>query len=330
MERSGVTTKIATLFKAGLLLPTRHLVYVIPSTVLLGLVCGRFVDTSALSVLILPMVVLMVYPSMIGFSLREFIHFEEKKVVLLSLFINFLLVPLIAYFLGLYFLVNSPGLFAGIVITSLLPTSHMTVGYTVIAKGNVKAAIKVTMTSLVLGSLLVPLYLNLLLEKYVPFDGVLTLKLIGVIVFLPLMMGMMTFRWLMTRYTMNEFNESIKSLFPGICAWGALIIIFISISMKSRTIFDNPDTLASALLVQAVFYFVSYVLAVTGSRLGRLNKEDGYALVYGTVLRNLAISMGLGSALFGNQAAFMVALAFLFQPVAAVWFAKLNEKYRLI
>lgn len=317
-------------FKDILLFPTRHLVHVIPSTVLLGLICGQFVNTSALSVLILPIVVLMVYPSMIGFSLRELVHFQEKKVVLLSLFINFLLVPFAAYSLGLYFLVGSPGLFAGIVITSLLPTSHMTVAYTMIAKGNVKAAIKVTMTSLILGSLLVPWYLYFLLDKYVPVDGVMTLKLVGVIVFLPLMMGILTFRYIMTRYTVDEFNDNIKPLFPGICAWGAVAIIFISISMKARAIFDNPDTLVAALFIQAAFYFVNYAVAVISSRLSRLSEEDGYALVYGTVLRNLAISMGLASALFGNQAAFMVSLAFLFQPITAVWFAKLNERYRLL
>ncbi len=330
MDRSGVTTEIATPFRDVLLFPTRHLVYVIPSTVLFALICGQFVDTSALSVLILPIVVLMVYPSMIGFSLRELVDFQEKKVVLLSLFINFLLVPLSAYSLGLHFLIGSPGLFAGIVITSLLPTSHMTVAYTMIAKGNVKGAIKVTMTSLVIGSLLFPWYLYFLLEKYVPFDAVLTLKLIGVIVFLPLMMGVFTFRYLMTRYTMDEFNDNIKPLFPGICAWGAVAIIFISISMKARAIFDNPDTLVAALFVQAAFYFVNYVFAVIGSRLSGLRKSDGYALVYGTVLRNLAISMGLGSAIFGNQAAFMVSLAFLFQPIAAVWFMKLNERCRFL
>jgi len=100
--------------------------------------------------------------------------------------------------------------------------------------------------------------------------------------------------------------------------------------MKSRSIFDKPDIPAAALFVQAVFYFMDYVLAVVGSRLSKLGREDGHAFVYSTVLRNLAISMGLASALFDNQAAFMVSLAFLFQPIAAVWFEKLNEKYHLL
>lgn len=109
-----------------------------------------------------------------------------------------------------------------------------------------------------------------------------------------------------------------------------MVIVFNSVSMKSRSIFDNPDTLAAALFVQAAFYFMNYVFAVLGCRLSRLNRDDGYAFVYSTVLRNLAIPLGLASALFDYQAAFMVSLAFLFQPIAAVWFAKLNEKYNFV
>jgi predicted Na+-dependent transporter len=303
---------------------------VIPATVLSGLFCGHFLDTSALRILILPTVVLMIYPSMIGFNLRELAHLREGRIMLLALFINFLLVPLTAYVLGLYFLFDSPGLFAGIVIVSLLPTSNMTVAYTMISSGNVKAAIKVTVMSFILGSLLTPWYLHLLLGKYVPVDSVSTLKFIGVIVIVPLLMGVLTFRYLMTRYTLDEFNNNIKPFLPGICSWGAVLIIFISISMKSRAIFANPDVLAVALLVQCAFYLMNYAFATVGSRLCRFSKEDGYALVYCTVLRNLTIAMGLASALFGNQAVFMVSLAFLFQPVAAVWFERLNEKYRLV
>lgn len=321
---------VATRIRDIVLFPSQNLVYVIPSSVLLGLIWGYFFDTSALKPFILPTVVLMVYPSMIGFSLRELVYLQQKKLVLLSFLVNFLLVPLVAYSLGLIFLFDSPRLFAGLVITSLLPTSNMTVAYTALARGNIKAAIKVTVTSLILGSLLMPLYLYFLLGKYVPVDSVATFKLIGIVVFLPLVTGVLTFRFLLTKYTMDEFNEKIKPFLPGICAWGAMVIIFISVSMKSRSIFDNPDILAVALFVQAVFYFMNYVFAVLGCRLGRLNREDGYAFVYSTVLRNLAISLGLASALFDNQAAFMVSLAFLFQPIAAVWFAKLNEKYNFV
>ncbi len=331
MESNGFKANRPLPFKDILLFPSKNLIYVIPSTVLFGLIGGYFVDTSSLKPLILPTaVVLMVYSSMIGFNLRELMHLQEKKIFFVSLFINFLLVLVVAYFLGVSFLFDSPGLFAGLAITSLLPTSNMTVALTMLSKRNVGASIKVTVTSLILGSVLAPWYLYFLIGKYVPVDRVLMLEIIGITAFLPLIMGLLTFRYLTTRYTETEFNEKIKPLLPGICAWGAIFIIFVGISTKSKTIFGNPDILAAALFVQAVFYFINYVLAIAGCKLTGLCREDAYTLVYSTVLRNLAISTGLASALFGSQALFMVSLAFLFQPVAVVGFGKLNEKYHLL
>jgi ACR3 family arsenite transporter len=131
------------------------------------------------------------------------------------------------------------------------------------------------------------------------------------------------------RYTGNNFNTEIKPLLPGISAWGALFIIFTAISMNSKLIFNNPDILAVSVFVQAVFYIINYFLVTTFSKLSNLSREDSYALIYSTVLRNLAISIGLAT-IFGTKSVLIVSLAFLFQPQSALWFAKLNEKYHFL
>src|SRR5699024_12706622 len=49
--------------------------------------------------------------------------------------------------------------FAGLALSALLPTSGMTISWTVLQKGNVGAAVKLTVFGLILGSLLTPWYL---------------------------------------------------------------------------------------------------------------------------------------------------------------------------
>ena len=132
-----------------------------------------------------------------------------------------MLVPGVAYSLGVLFLSKSPSLFVGLDIASLLPTSNMTVAFTMLAKGNVRAAIKLTVTSIIIGSLLAPWYLYFMIGQYVPVDNALTFKVLGMIILLPLVMGILTFKYLRTKYTINEFNEEVKPLLAGICAWGA-------------------------------------------------------------------------------------------------------------
>ena len=51
----------------------------------------------------------------------------------------------------------------GLLLAGLLPTSGMTISWTGFAKGNVEAAIKMTVLGLVMGSLATPIYVKLLM-----------------------------------------------------------------------------------------------------------------------------------------------------------------------
>jgi predicted Na+-dependent transporter len=293
------------------------------------MMAGYYTNLSFLEPFILPVVVCMIYPSMIGVRYADLAHMHEIKLIALAFVINFGIVPLLAYVLGLVALSSIPGLFAGIAVASLLPTSSMTVTYTVLARGNVEASIKITMASLILGSLLSPCYLYLMVGKFVPIDIVLMLKTLLVIIILPLVMGWVTFKILCMRYSEYYFYLHIKPLLPGVSAWGALFIIFSSIGMKSRSIFDNPEIFCRAIVILFIFYVCNYTLAIAAARYFRLSREDSYTLVYCSALRNLAIAIGLSAAVFGSHAVLMISLAFLIQPVAAAWFYRIAEKKAL-
>ena len=56
---------------------------------------------------------------------------------------------------------------------------------------------------------------------------------------------------------------------------------------------------------------------------------DGKALVFGTVMRNLTIALGLAVSLFGKdgtEIALIIALAFIIQVQGAAWYVKLTPK----
>lgn len=309
--------------------PSKNVDKAIPLVLLLGFGTGMLVDTSPLKNFILPVTVLMIYPTMIGFKLREVLNLSHGRLMLTTVVLNFLVIPVIAYLLGVGFLLKDPQLFAGLAITSLLPTGNMTIAFTMLAKGNVPAAIKSTTLGLILGSLLAPWYLLVMVGKYVPVDVWLTLKTISLVVLLPLVMGQLTYKSLLRKYTPEEFNKTVKPYLPAASAWGMIFIIFSSISMNAPRIAARLDIFAFALIVQLVFYGVNYLLATFIGR-NMFNEQDALALVFSTALRNLSISIGLAATAFGPNAALMVSLAFLIQQQAAAWYIKLNEKYRFL
>ena len=311
-------------------LPSRNIALTIPVLLVTGFLTGLLVDTDFLKRYILPVtVIVMIYPTMIGFKTSEIVNTKHTKLLLAASVINFIAVPLLAYVLGVLFLLRDPQLFAGLAIASLLPTSNMTIAFTHFGRGNIPAAVKLTVISLVAGSLLAPWYLLVMIGGYINIDVLSMLKTVSIVIFLPLFMGITTYYFIMKKYTKEEFEVSVKPYLPAVTSWGMVYVIFTGMSTNARTIVSKPGLLLVSLLVWVIFYAVNYLVSI---KVGRryFNRQDAVTLVFGTVLRNLAISIGLAAAVFGVTAAFMVSLAFLFQGQSAAWFVRLNEKYSIL
>jgi len=314
------------LFRKILTFPSGNLIYVLPAVIIVALITGYFIDTEPLKSIILPVIIYAIYPSMIGFRLQELKEMHEKKLLLFNLLFNLFIVPLAAYTAASVFLQQNPEMFTGLVIISVVPGGTMIIAFTMIFNGNVKAAIKLTTLSLITGSSLAPVYLYFIVGKYVPVDIISVFKNIAIVVFLPMLMGILTYRALMKKFTMDEFNARIRPLLPGFSSWGLVYIIFTSISLKSHMIIAYPGLLVKGLTALLLFYILIYVIVIITAR-KLFSEKDGITLLLSLVLRNLAISIGLAAAAFGPQTTMMVALAFLIQQQSAVWFASLNKKY---
>ncbi|MDD4775495.1 MAG: bile acid:sodium symporter [Syntrophomonas sp.] len=306
--------------------PSRNLSLAIFLALLMGFGLGLVLDTTPLQRWLLPLTFIMIYPSMIGFKANEIFSRSHGRILAAALLLNFLAIPLSAYLLGLGFLLSAPQLFAGLAIAALLPTSNMTISFTMLAGGNVPASVKMTTFGLLLGAILAPWYLYLMVGKYIPVDILATFKTVGMVILVPLALGMLTYQQLLKRYSQEQFQQQIKPLLPAISSWGMMLLIIISISMNSQALAARPDLLAMGLGVQLVFYAVNYVIAVLVAR-RFFPAKDGLTLVFSTVLRNLGLSIGLAATAFGPDAAMMVSLAILLQGQAAAWFIKLNRRY---
>lgn len=306
--------------------PQRHLLISVPLTLIIGFIVGSIWDMSFLQPTMLIATIIMIYATMVGFQFKELTNLKGSKVLGLSLLINFLIIPLIAFLLGKTLLSNYPLMFAGLALSALLPTSGMTISWTSIHKGNVSAAVKLTVFGLILGSLLTPWYLLVMVGQYVEVDVFATFRTIALVVFLPMLLGHFTYKLLMKKYTIEQFKKEIKPNFAPLSIWGMLYVVFASMSMRASMILDNLQLIVIALLVLIIFYGLNYVISTLfATKL--LNRGDGIALVNGTVLRNLSIAIGLAATSFGAEAALIVTIAFIVQQQSIAYYGKLAGKY---
>ena len=148
-----------------------HLLFLILASMTLGLANGSFGITPSLKSMVLPILLIMVYPMMINIKMEEVAGaFKDFRPVLLSLVINFLLMPLLAYVVALIFFRGNPMFAIGLYLISLLPTSGMTAAWTGMARGNLNTALVIIAVNLLLSIFILPFYLKFMVGQAVPFD----------------------------------------------------------------------------------------------------------------------------------------------------------------
>ncbi|AQQ71787.1 putative manganese-dependent inorganic pyrophosphatase [Limihaloglobus sulfuriphilus] len=306
----------------------KYLVYNIPACMILGLIYGYYYDASFLKTFIVPLTFLMVYPMMVNLQIKKVFSGGDVKVQLVTQFINFAIIPFAAFGIGKLFFSDSPLIALGLLLAALLPTSGMTISWTGFARGNINAAIKMTVIGLIAGSLATPLYIKWLMGAVIEIPLLNVFKQIAIIVFLPMVAGYSTQRFIIKRYGEAKYHKDIKKKFPLISTIGVLGIVFVAMAIKSKTIISQPSLLLMSLVPLIILYFVNFSISTLVGKL-LFSREDAIALVYGTVMRNLSIALAIAMTVFGKQGsdiALIIAIAYIIQVQSAAWYIKFTPK----
>ena len=307
---------------------SKNLVLAIPTVMVLGFASGLFGEVGWLKNLIMPFTFLMVYPMMVTLKIGQVFSGGDMKAQIVTQLVNFGVVPFLAFGVAWFFFRDQPYMMLGIVLAGLVPTSGMTILWTGFAKGNVAAAVKMTVIGLTLGSLATPIYVRALLGASIEMDVRAVFSQIMLIVFLPMAMGYATQRILVRVHGQKNFAERLAPRFPALSTLGVLGIVFIALALKARTIMASPELLLQILTPLAIIYTANYALSTLLGRLF-LPRGDAIAMVYGTVMRNLSIALAVAINAFGAQgsdAALVVALAYIIQVQSAAWYVKLTDR----
>ncbi|MBI9070391.1 MAG: arsenic resistance protein [Melioribacteraceae bacterium] len=306
----------------------KNLIWTIPFMMILGLISGYFFEMGFIKIAVIPLTFLMVYPMMVNLQIEKVFSLEGMKVQAVTQFINFAVIPLIAFALGNYFFPESPMIVLGLLFAALLPTSGMTISWTGFAKGNMNAAIKMTVIGLIIGSLATPLYAKWLMGETIDMPMGKIFTSIAVVVFLPMIFGYLT-KVLIVKFNGNEkYQKDIKQKFPPISTLGVLGIVFVAMSLKSASIISNPAILLSYLFPIVILYSINLIISTIVGKLF-FNRGDAIALVYGTVMRNLSIALAIAMTAFksrGSEIAIIIAISYIVQVQSAAWYVKFTDK----
>lgn len=307
----------------------KKLIIAIPAAMLSGFGFGLFFPSQFLGGFIVPMTFLMVFPMMATLRLQNLLRWNDVRTQILTQAVNFVVIPLVAFGLGKAFFPDKPFYALGLFLASLLPTSGMTISWTGFAKGNLEAAVKMTVLGLSIGSLATPFYLQMFMGETIQFEFAAVMRQIALIVFVPMAMGHFTRRYFVKKSGEQVFKERYAPRFSSISTLGVLGIVFIAIALKAKSLAAAPSELLYIFIPVALLYGINYTFSTVTGRL-LLPRGDAVALVYGSVMRNLSIALAIALNSFGRagaEIALVIAVAFIIQVQSAAWYVKYTDVF---
>jgi ACR3 family arsenite transporter len=310
----------------------KNLVWSIPISMALGLSFGYLFNATFLKMFIIPVTFIMVYPMMVTLNIKSIFKGGDYKIQMTTQLINFILIPLICFYIGKLFLAGTDekyGLWAvGLFLIGVLPTSGMTISWTGFAKGNKEAAIKMVIFGLIIGAIAAPIYTKVFMGASIEVNMLHMFKQIALFVFVPLLAGIATQVLGIKKYGQKTWNQKIKPRFSPFSALGVTIIAFVAMSLKAKNIIANPGDIVTIFLPLVVFYLISYLfLSVVGKLF--FKRGDAIAMVFGVVMRDLSIALAIAMTAFGQKGltiALLISLAYVIQIQTAAWYVRFSDK----
>lgn len=306
----------------------QKLVWSIPIAMVVGIGFGAWVDAGFLRVLIIPLTFLMVYPMMVNLQLNRLLSRDSTRVQLMAQLINFIVIPFFAFGIGKLFYSDQPLILLGLLLTSLLPTSGMTISWTGFARGNLNAAVQMTVVGLILGSIATPFYAKWLMGAVIEIPLAQIFRQIAIIVFLPMILGWLTRKLLIITLGKQEYHQNLKFKFPSLSTLGVIGIVFVAMALRANTILAQPLQVLTYFLPLLILYSFNFMLSTAVGR-ALFKREDAIALVYGTVMRNLSIALALAMMVFqekGSEIALIISMAYIIQVQSAAWFVRFTDR----
>ncbi len=269
--------------------------------IILGTLISYTFSPKFLSKYIMLVVFLMIYPMMVNISFESLKQIKNSyKAVGIALFFNFFLAPFLYWLLCTAFQVPAEMKIA-LLLLAVAPASSMGLGYVGLSKGNMVSASVIVASAFTLSLLVYPITIHLLLnigQQIVPFAEV--IKSLVFVLLLPLILGLITREGLIEKKNV-DFKE-IKAYFSLVTLIFLYILIFIIFALKGQLIVKHWKEVIIIAPIAIFFYLVMIIISLFLNKyLMKINYEDNQAIVFTTVSKNVALTIGLLVTVFGKR-----------------------------
>lgn len=298
----------------------RYLTLWIFLAMLLGIGLGYFVPTisnitNSLSVgtTNIPLaigLILMMYPPLakVDYSLLP-MAFKDKKVMSVSLLLNWIISPILMFVLAIIFLRDEPDYMIGLILIGLARCIAMVLVWNDLAKGNREyAALLVALNSifqLVFYSFYAWLFINVLPQKLglgnftitVPMEDV--TESVFIYLGIPFLAGFLSRYFLIRSKGKEWFNRKFIPAISPITLYALLFTIVLMFSLKGDKILELPFDVVKVAIPLVVYFVLTFFISFFISKALKVPYDKNASIAFTATGNNFELAIAVAIAVFG-------------------------------
>jgi ACR3 family arsenite efflux pump ArsB len=288
---------------------------IILGSVIMGLLLGQipFVGEYA-EFLIVPFLVIMLCGIFLQIPFNQLKNsFKNLRFAGISLAINFIFNPLLAYTLGYVFLQGSPALWIGFIMLMVTPCTDWYLVFTGLSKGNIVLSTSILPMNLILQLILLPVYLFLFAGTITTLNISFLIESILIILLVPFMISVVL-KWVSGKFIGEYWLE--ENIYPKLDHVQLTFLNLAIISMfasQGEYLVQNPYVLVQLLIPILIFFVIVFIFGQTVGRFIGFNYQDTASLNLTTLARNSPIALAIALTAFPEQP--LIALALVIGPL---------------
>jgi ACR3 family arsenite transporter len=254
--------------------------------------------------------ILMMYPPLakVDYSLLPKV-FRDKKVISVSLLLNWVVGPVLMFVLAVIFLKNEPDFMIGLILIGLARCIAMVIVWNDLAKGNREyAALLIALNSIfqiISYSFMVWLFINILPQKLglgnfnvsVPISDVMESVLIYLGI--PFLAGFLS-RYFLTKLKGKEwYSQKFIPAISPVTLYALLFTIVLMFSLKGDKILELPMDVVKIAIPLIIYFVLMFFISFSINKWLKVPYDKNVSIAFTATGNNFELAIAVSIAVFG-------------------------------